>query len=464
MQRLGTVVTNKTQFLLNKYFTGHTMTYKQMFAMIIPIFVDMAFIVIMSIMNTAMISSSGVAAVSAVSSVDTLNIFIMSVFIAIATGGTVIVAQYKGSGNQEMVSRTAAQSISTVTLISLLISLFVIIFNTSTLQLLFGSAEAEVLHNAKIFLIGNCISFPFLGLYQAITGVLRGVADTKACLVLSIILNATYFFLNIILITIFDFGVIGLTVSLIIARVIGAVASFIYLLKYDHTLRFKVKDALKLNYSIIRKMMYIGLPFAAEQMFFNGGKILTQTFIVQFGTLAMTINAISNSIAMLFQMVGNALAVAIVTIVGQCIGRNDIPDARKFIRSLHGLSAVSFLLMAAIIIPFFPMIVNLFSPPAEIVPTIYILMVMLAIAHPLVWSISFMMPSALRAAGDSKFTSITSLLTMWLFRIILGYILGVTLGYGIIGIWIAMVAEWAVRGVIFTWRYKGDKWYKHKLI
>jgi len=95
----------KTDFLLNKHFTGNSMDYKQIFGITLPIFVDTAFIVLMSILNTAMISSSGVAAISAVSTVDTLNIFIVSVFIAVATGGTVIVAQYKGSGNRRMVCR-----------------------------------------------------------------------------------------------------------------------------------------------------------------------------------------------------------------------------------------------------------------------------------------------------------------------------------------------------------------------
>lgn len=109
----------KTNVFLNKYFTGTKLDYKQIIAIIIPIFVDQAFIILMSLMNTAMIASSGVAAVSAVSMVDSLNIFLVNVFIAVATGGTVIVAQYKGSGNDKMVSRAAAQAISAVAVISI---------------------------------------------------------------------------------------------------------------------------------------------------------------------------------------------------------------------------------------------------------------------------------------------------------------------------------------------------------
>ncbi|MBD2867293.1 MATE family efflux transporter [Paenibacillus arenilitoris] len=454
----------KSVSVLSRYFSGSTMDYKQVFAIIVPIFVDSAFIVLMALLNTAMISSSGVAAVSAVSMVDSINIFIINLFAAIATGGTVIVAQYKGSGNQEMVSKAASQAISAVAVASVLMSALVIIFHASALDLLFGGAEADVMHNAKIFLIGSCISYPFIAVYQAVTGVLRGVADTKASLVLSVILNASYFLLNVALVKFADLGVVGLSVALIAARVLGMAAAVFYLTRYNQSLRFQLRDAFKLHLSLLKKIMFIGIPFAAEQMFFNGGKLLTQTFIVQLGTLAITVNAISGSLSMLFQIGGTALSVAVVTVVGQCIGRKNIEDARLFIKSFLWLSTVFFVLITVILLLLFPLLVSLYAPPKEIVPDIFALIVLISVAQPILWSMSFIMPSALRAAGDSKFTSIASLLTMWLFRIILGYILGITLGLGIMGVWLAMVAEWGVRGAIFLWRFRGDKWYRHKLI
>lgn len=464
MNKVNSSMNQKVVSLLNKYFTGDSIDYKQIIAIIIPIFVDQAFIILMSLLNTAMISSSGVAAVSAVSMVDSLNIFLINVFVAVATGGTVIVAQYKGSGNQKMVSKAASQAITAVAMLSVLISTFVIVFHTPTLNLLFGNADADVFHNAKIFLIGSCISYPFIAIFQAVSGVLRGVAETKACLGLSLIMNITYLCLNILLITVFDMGVMGLVISMILARVLGMVTSLIYLTKYNQTLQFKIRNALRIDFSILKKIMFIGVPFAAEQMFFNGGKLLTQTFIVQLGTIAMTVNAISGSISLLFQIGGNALSISIVTVVGQCIGRRNIQDARKFIKSFIGLSTAFFLVATAIILPLFPLIVGLFSPPADIIPSIFALTLLISIAQPLLWSFSFIMPSALRAAGDSKFTSISSLLSMWLFRVILGYILGITFHMGIMGVWVAMVAEWGIRGFVFAWRFKGDKWYAHKLI
>ncbi|WP_062350370.1 MATE family efflux transporter [Bacillus kwashiorkori] len=454
----------RSDYFLNKHFSGESIHYKGIIGLTIPIFVDQAFLIIMSLLNTAMISSSGVAAVSAVSMVDSLNIFLVNVFIAVATGGTVIVAQYKGQGNHEMVSKTATQAISAVTLLSVFVSVVMIVFHSGTLNVLFGKADVEVFHNATIYLIGSCLSYPFLAIFQAVNGVLRGVGETKPCLGLSLIINLVNTFLNLIFIVFLGMGVTGLVISVIIARIIGMTAALVYLIKYNETIRFRIKDALHIDLSILKKVMFIGIPFAAEQLFFNGGKLLTQTFIVQLGTLAMTAYAIGNTIVMILQVAPNALCIAIVTVVGQCMGRKNIADSRKFIKSFLGLSGVLFIASAILVLPFYPLLAKLFSLPAEIVPTVFILVLMSAITQPLLWPASFLLPGALRAAGDSTFTSVTAMFTMWLIRVVLGYILGITLGFGIIGVWAAMIIEWVVRGGIFHLRFKGKKWYAHNLI
>ena len=455
---------NRAVLLLEKYLTGKSIDYRQIFSIMIPIFVDQAFLILMSFLNTAMISSAGVAAVSAVSMVDSLNILLIGIFIAVSMGGTVIVAQYKGSRNSEMVSRTATQAISAVTLLSILLSVLIILFNEPILNLLFGKAEEAVFQNAKLYLIGSCISYPFIAIFQAVTGSLRGVGDTKPCLNLSLIMNLANTLLNVLFIIILNMGVKGLVISVILARVLGMVASFIYIIKYNESIHFKIKNAIKLDFPILKKVMYIGIPFAVEQLFFSGGKLLTQTFIVQLGTLALTAYAIANSIVLLLQIGPNAISMGIVTVVGQCIGQKNIEDAKKFTKSLLLLSSILFVVTTIMILPFFPWMVNLFKAPDEITSTIFTLVLLSAIAQPFFFPQSFTMPSALRAAGDANFTSITSLLSMWLVRVVLGYILGITLGFGIIGVWSAMIFEWVVRGTIFVWRFKGKKWYAHKLV
>lgn len=450
--------------LLAKYFSGESMTHQQMIALFIPILIDQTFVVGLNLLNTVMISSSGVDAISAVNMVDSLNIFLINVFIAVATGGTVVVAQYKGSGNGEMVSRSAASAIAAVFMISLAIGLIVGVFHNPILSLLFGTASPEVLDSARTYLIGSGLSFAGIGMVQAVCGALRGVGRTRASLVLSLITNLTYVGLNLVLIYLMHMGVMGMTISVNVARYAGAVCALYYLFKVDTELRVKLVNLFHLNMAMLKKIMYIGVPFAAEQMFFNGGKLLTQVFIVSLGTYAIATNAIGGTIAGLSQIPSGALSLTIVTVVGQCMGRRDIADSRKFIKSFIWLSSIFLAVMTLILLPLFNPLVSLFHPPEEIRHDLFILTLINLIAQIPLWSISFITPSALRAAGDSKFTSIVSMLSMWLFRVVLGYVLGIVLGYGIIGVWLAMNCEWGIRGAVFLWRYRGQKWYSRRLI
>ncbi|MDF2922533.1 MAG: family efflux transporter [Paenibacillaceae bacterium] len=450
--------------LLNKYFSGESMNYRQIIALFIPILIDQMFVVGLNLLNTAMISSSGMEAVSAVNMVDSLNMFLVNVFIAVATGGTVVVAQYKGSGNPQMVSKSAASAIASVTLIAMAVSTLVIALHNPIIQLLFGTASPGVLDNARIYLIGSGLSFTGIGIVQAVCGALRGIGKTRESLFLSLITNVTYVLLNLVLITLLDMGVEGMTIAVNAARYIGAACALFYLFKKEETMRIRVKEMFHIQGAMLKKIMFIGVPFAAEQMFFNGGKLLTQIFIVGMGTYATAANAIGGTIAGLSQIPSGAMSLTIVTVVGQCVGRRDIADARKFIKSFIWLSSLSLLGMTLLILPLFGPLVSLFGPPDEIMHDLFLLTLINLLAQIPLWSISFITPAALRAAGDSKFTSIVAMLSMWLFRVVLGYILGVALEFGVIGVWLAMNCEWGVRGTIFLLRFRGQKWYKHKLI
>lgn len=458
------VNTKRSVRLLEKYFSGQSMDYRQMIALFIPILVDQAFVVGLNLVNTAMISSSGVAAISAVNMIDSLNIFLISVFIAVSTGGTVVVAQYKGSGNELMVSKATAGATSSVSLLAFAIGMFGILFHNPLLNLLFGAASPEVMENARIYLIGSCVSYLGIAVVEAVCGALRGIGRTRASLVLSLIMNISYVILNLVFINLLHMGVLGMSISINIARYLGALCAIYYLFKLDNSLHIRIRDLVVVKLSMLKKIMFIGMPFAAEQMFFNGGKILTQIFIVSLGTYALATNAIASSFALIMQIPANALSLTIITVVGQCMGSKNITDARKFIKSFLVLSSLSFVFMGLLVMPFFYPLVSLFHPPAEIVGDIFLIVLINTIMQIPLWSISFITPSALRAAGDSKFTSMVSMLSMWLFRVVLGYIMGIVLDFGILGVWLAMNCEWGIRGFIFVRRFMGKKWVRHQVI
>lgn len=458
------IIKQKTIYLLEKYLSGKSIHYQQILALALPVFLEQAFILGINFFNTALISTAGVNAISAVNMVDSLNLLMTTVLVAVATGGTVVVAQYQGSHNKEMVSRSTEQTVSAVPLLALAMALILIIFRDPVLWLLFGSADAEVFSNARLYLLGSVLSYPAFGIYQGSVCCLRGVGRTRPALALTLITNVSYVLLNLLFITVFHWGVMGMAVAINIARGLGALCSLIFLIRLDDTLHFNYKGALRPNRDILRKIMFIGLPFAAEQVFFNGGKLLTQTFIVALGTLAITSNAICWSIIMILQIPSNTISQVAVTIIGQCMGQRQIDDSRKFIRSFLLLSSLCYVFMLVLVQPLLPGLIGVFNPPEQIISEIRRIVIVTAIAMPLVWSPSFIIPASIRAAGDAKFSSVVALICMWSLRVASGWLLAIPLGFGLIGIYLAMILEWGVRAIIFYHRVRGNKWYAHHLI
>lgn len=460
MSRLKAAVSS----YMNKRFTTDHMTASEVISIIIPVFVDYAFIVFFGILNTSMISSSGTDALSAVGMVDSLNMFLQQVFVSLASGGTVVVAQYMGAKNQDMVSRASSQAVSLVAIIGLVIGGLVIIFNQGTLNLLFGGAEENVMNLAQLYLIGCCISYPMLAIINSVCGALRGVGKAKASLALSMISNGGMLLCNVIFIQVLQLGVQGLVYSIVISRIIGSVSAIFYLLKIDKLLNFNIKKAFQFESVIVRKLLLLGIPFAMENLFFTGGKLLTQTFIVGMGTASIGINTICNSLMTLIQLPAQGLSLATVTIVGQSIGRGEIADARKYTMSLIKLGSLTSWIVSIIVVAAFPLWVIMYHIEQGLVSSVFYIVLILAIGQPIIWPRAFIVPSALRAAGDAKYTSIAALLSMWIVRVVLGYIVGVVFGLGIVGVWAAMVFEWIVRAVLFYTRFRGDAWTRHSIV
>lgn len=449
---------------LNRQLSSALFTPEAILAVVYPIIVDQSFIIGMAIFNTAMISSAGIAAVSAVNMVEALNLFFISLVIALATGGTVLVAQAKGKRDQQLVHQAAANTIVTVFLVASFFTLGMLIFRQPILSGIFGQSSQAVMANARIYYIGSVLSYPALALVEAACGVLRGVADTKTSFFLSFFMNLAYVLLNIGLIHFLQFGIIGMSLALNLARLGGALVALGYLLKRNQSLGITKNRLLHADWTMVKRVFVIGIPFAAEQLFFNGGKIITQIMIVGLGTFALTANALANSLTLLLEIIPGSLALALVPIVGQSIGAHDVKSVRPFLRIFLWFASGSTLLLGGVLIVTYPWLIQLFQVPTAVEQTVFGITVMMVVARTLFWPIGFLTPAALRAAGDATYTSLVSLTTMWGVRIVLGYILGIWYGYGLYGVWAAMGIEWGVRGLIFLRRFHSKRWLTKQLL
>ena len=191
---------------------------------------------------------------------------------------------------------------------------------------------------------------------------------------------------------------------------------------------------------------------------FQIGKILVQGLISSFGTAAIAANAVAGNIASLEIIPGSAIGMAVITVVGQCIGARDYDGVKKYVKRLM---AITYLSMAILNIPLLfliPQLVGFYNLSGEAMQIAYEILLLHGICAIVIWPASFSLPNALRAANDVKFTMIIAIASMWIFRIGFSYLLALNLNMGVMGVWIAMIIDWCVRAVFLIWRYMSGKW------
>lgn len=449
---------SKVDLLLKRQFDSKLFTYKKIFAMLIPLILDHFFINLIGLLTTAMISSSSQESVSAVSMINPLSMIMWAIFSAISVGGTVVVAQYKGSGNIEKIRKAAGQVLIATFLVAIISCVILVACSDILMQRMFGAADPIVINKARGYLIGVAISQIFLSVYMGAFAAFRGMGATKICLQLTIIINVIHLLASMLFLNVMHLDILGTTLSLNMARLIGSVVA-VWLLMYPKSiLRIYPRDIFKIDRQILKSIFKVGIPFALEQVFFNGGSMIVLTYIVHLGTISIAANAIANSAFAIIYSAGLAVGTLATTIVGYCIGADDKALARHYGKRMVRLGTVMSLISIIILFPLMPIILNLYQAPKETLSVIYKLLLIAIIPMPFFWSYSNVMPSVLRSAGDAIFSSVVSLITMWIVRVGLGYIFTITLGFGVQGVWICMGIEWAVRTLIFYLRYKSGLW------
>ena len=429
-----------------------------------PLILDQFFVSVISLLTTAMISSSSQESVSAVSLISPLYMMIYAIYSAISSAGTVIIAQYKGQGDEEKMKKAAGQIVLATVSMAFIFSGLLIIFAKPLVALMFADADPLIIEKATDYLIGCAISFIFLSIYMGGFAVFRGIGETKICLRLSMVINLIHLFASFVFLNLMHLDILGTALSLNLARLIGGALSMYFLLNPKSRLRVGWSDIFSLNKNILQSVLHISLPFALEQLCFNGGGILVSMYIVKLGTESVAANAVSNSAITVFYSMGVSVSNLAVTVVGQCIGAGDKAMAKYYGKKMVLLGETAILVSLAAFLPFLKWILKLYQAPEETLGLIYVLMVIALIPMALFWSTSNVLPNVLRAAGDVSFTSYVSLITMWIVRVGLGYVAAMVLGLGIVGVWICMGLEWAVRTFVFALRFHSGVWLSKKAV
>ena len=347
--------------------------------------------------------------------------------------------------------------------VSFVIAAAVILAKKPLLRLLFGSIENDVMENAIIYLLISAVSFPFLAVYNACAALFRSMGNAQITLKVSILINIINVVGNAVCIFGLHMGVAGVAVPSLISRAVGGIVLYILLKNPDNMVHF-VKEKFRIEWDVIKKILYIGIPSGIENGIFQLGRVLVVSIISGFGTVQIAANGVANNLDSMGCIVGQAVSLAMITVIGQCVGAQDEKQIRYYTKKLLLIAYTATAILNTIILLCLNPILSLYGLSAETTRLAYILVMIHDGCAIFMWPAGFVLPNMLRACNDVKFTMIVSIFSMFTFRIGFSYLIGVQMGMGAIGVWIAMVIDWVFRITLFVGRYLSGRWKKLCLV
>lgn len=412
--------------------------------LILPLLAEQFLSVSMGMADTLMVSGVGEAAVSSVSLVDSLNILIIQILSALATGGAVISSQYLGRRDGEKAAKSAAQLYTVLAVSTIAVMLVILVLSRPILRIVFGRIDDDVMSFSQTYFLISAISYPFIGFYNAGAALFRAQGNSRISMLASLVMNIINICFNALFIYGLGMGVLGAALATLLGRVFAAAWVFWQQQQIENPLCIRHIADMKPDGDLIRRILGIGIPSGLENGMFQIGKLCVSSLTSTLGTSAIAANAVANTISGIANIPGSTMGLAMIPVVSRCLGAGDKKQAKHYAKMFILMAMLGLFCTNACLFFTIPYIARLFSVVC--------------------WATSFTLPNALRSGGDARYTMTVSIFSMWLFRVILSYIFVLKLNMGLTGVWFGMFIDWICRSVFFMIRFVSNKWMDHNVI
>lgn len=432
--------------------------------MIVPLFFEQLLVMLVGIMDTFIVSYAGEAAVSGVSLVNSFNTIFIYLFTALASGGAVVISQYIGSQDKKNSILSSSQLLMFSCIFSCILSVVVLLFQRPILSGLFGRVDKEVMDACMTYLRISAYSYPFIAIYNAGASLYRSMAKTKTTMNISLASNLINVIGNYIGVFVLHAGVAGVAVPSLLARAFSAIVITFLCLNRQLVTYYAKEDIFTWDGTMLKRMLKIAVPNGIENGIFQFAKVALSSVVALFGTYQIAANGIAQSIWSLAALMGAALGPVYITVIGQCMGKQDTAQAKYYFKKLNRMALVLSLIWNVLIFLITPGWMKFYQVSQETIQMVIYLVAIHNFFNAFVYPFSGPLSNGLRAAGDVKFTMIVSVASTVLGRFIFSLLFAIYFNLGVIGIALAMCLDWSVRAVIFYLRYRSDKWMKYKVI
>ncbi len=427
-------------------------TKKDLVRLLAPLIVEQILAVLVGMVDVVMVAAVGEAAVSGVSLVDSINMLIIQMLAALATGGAVVSAQFVGRKDMDKACRAAAQLISVTTIASVGLMAFALITNRHLLGMVFGKVEEDVMENAAVYFAITAASYPFLALYNSCAALYRSMGNSKISMKVSIIMNLINVVGNALCIFVLHMGVEGVAYPTLVSRIVAAAIMLALIRKPENSIHLQSFRDLRPNRRMIGNILSVGIPNGLENSIFQVGKLTLQSLVSSLGTTALASYAVASNVVTLQYLPGTAIGLGMITIVGQCVGAGETEQAKGYTKLLIKINYICLLVICTIMVLGDHQIISMYHLSPLAAEEARKMMTAHACAM-IIWPLAFALPNALRASMDAKYTMLVSVASMWIFRVGLAYWFVKAMNLGIMGVWYGMFVDWGFRALLFGFRF-----------
>lgn len=442
-----------------KLFSNHDLK-----VLIIPLFLEQLLAVLVGVADTFMVSYAGEAAVSGVSLVNMFNTVFIYLFSALTAGGAVVISQYIGNSDPKNGKTACGQLIMISSIFSIFIMILVLLWNRPLLRLLFGEVDPDVMEACISYLKISAYSYPAIAIYDAGAAIYRSMGKTRTTMTISLLSNIINVVGNSIGIFVLHAGVAGVAYPSLIARAFSAVVIVFLCFKNTNTVYLQWKNIFHWDFNMVKRILHIAIPNGIENGLFQLAKVALSSITALFGTVQIAANGVAQSFWNLAALMGTAMGLAFVTVIGQCMGSGDTQAADYYMKKMLRITFLASALWNGFILLAAPIVLKGYALSPQASSLVLILVLIHNVFNAGLYPLSGALSSGLRAAGDVKFTMYVSVFSTVICRVIFSVVFAIWLDLGVIGIALAMCADWAIRAVFFGLRYRSQKWKQFRVI
>ncbi len=452
--------------IIKKWLEENKIFLKKAFLVAWPAVLESFFVAVVGIVDSMMVSRLGEYAVAAVGLTTQPKFIGLALFIAINVAVSALSARRRGEGDKEGAGKILLTAVLVTVIAGVIISIVCVAFANPIIR--FAGSESDTHDSAVLYfrIIMGCMLFNIISL--VINAFQRGSGNTKIAMKTNLTSNLINIFFNYLLIEgHFGFpawGIKGAAIATVIGTVAACGMSIASLFRKDSFVNaaFLLQKKLRADIESLKQIFNLASNVFVEQILIRIGFMSVSMMAAKLGTRAFAAHQVGINVMSLSFSFGDGMQVAAVTLIGQSLGQKNAESAKRYgticQRMGNAVSVVLSVLYLALGEWFFSLY---FTEKDTIGIGVEIMRVMVLIVLMQVSQVIYM--GCLRGAGDVRFTTIASTISVTFIRPLASWLFAYGFQMGVIGIWFGVVCDQFCRLVLTNWRFKSGKWTKIKI-